>query len=148
MIFGIVQRYLRRRIQEEIRRQLLTEPLIYGETTRVTVARTAVVNNALFNVVSGTVTVEEFAFFGHNVALLTGTHDYRLRDMARQKASPSSGRDIVIGRGVWISSNATVIGPCVIGRDAVVAAGAVVVGDVAAATIVGGIPAKTLKTID
>jgi SAM-dependent methyltransferase len=60
---------------------------------------------------------------------------------------PKSGRDVVVEEGVWVSSGATLVGPCRIGAHAVVAVGAVVMGDVAPYTIVGGVPAKVLRTI-
>ena len=46
---------------------------------------------------------------------------------------------------VWIGAHATVLDGCTIGRGAVVAAGAVVTGDVAPGTVVGGCPARPLK---
>lgn len=55
---------------------------------------------------------------------------------------------ITIGNHVWVGSNATVLPGVNIGDWAVVAAGAVVTKDVPAYTVVGGIPAKVLKTIE
>lgn len=147
-MIACIRRWIQRLVREEIRLQLLYKPLIYGDEKRVTIADTAVVNNALFNVISGTITIEDCAFFGHNVALLTGTHDIRATDKVRQNKIPLSGRDIRICRGAWVSSNATILGPCVIGKNAVVAAGSVVVGDVPPGTLVGGNPARVLKTIE
>ena len=54
---------------------------------------------------------------------------------------------IKIGKNVWIGSNATVLQGVSIGDGAVVAAGAVVTKDVPANTIVGGVPAKVIKSI-
>lgn len=55
---------------------------------------------------------------------------------------------IVIGNNVWIGAKATITRGVTIGDNAVIAAGAVVINDVPADTVVGGVPAKTLKTID
>jgi len=107
-----------------------------------------VVNNAIFNLYSGEIHVGEYAFFGYNVCVLTGTHDYRLFGKYRQLAVPHSGRDVIIEDGAWIGTNVTIIGPCIIGKNAVVAAGAVVTHDVPALEIVAGVPATTLCTID
>jgi len=79
--------------------------------------------------------------------VLTGTHDITKFDRARQVGVPKSGRDVVIGRGVWVSTGALVLGPCHIGEHAVVAAASVVTGDVAPYTVVAGIPAKVVRTI-
>ena len=43
---------------------------------------------------------------------------------------------------VWIGANAVVLDGCVVGKGSVVAAGAVVTGDVAPYSVVGGIPAR------
>ncbi|MBS1861341.1 MAG: hypothetical protein JSS68_06455 [Actinobacteria bacterium] len=113
-----------------------------GPQDRVEIASGVVLNDALLNVSSGGITIGEHTFFGHGVSLLTGTHDIAQFGLARQRAIPAEGRDIRIGRGAWISSNATVLGPCSIGDDAVVAAGAVVTQDVPPGAIVAGVPAK------
>jgi acetyltransferase-like isoleucine patch superfamily enzyme len=106
-----------------------------------------VVNNALFNVGSGDITVGENAFFGHNVSVLTGTHDITKFGRERMFAIPRTGRDIVIEEGVWVASNALVLGPCRIGAHAVVGGGSLVLDDVAPYTIVAGSPARVLRTI-
>ncbi|HZY45945.1 MAG TPA: acyltransferase [Anaerolineae bacterium] len=55
---------------------------------------------------------------------------------------------IVIEDDVWIGSGAVITDGVHIGRGAVVAAGAVVTSDVAPHTIVGGVPAHLIRTID
>ena len=105
------------------------------------------VNNALFNVSGGTITVGKDAFFGHDVAILTGTHDIEKFGRERQLAFPRSGRDVVIGEGVWLASHVLVLGPLTIGEHAVVAGGSLVREDVAPYTVVAGRPAKVVKTI-
>lgn len=121
--------------------------LVHGDRARLHIHPTAVVNNALFNVGSGDITVGEYAFFGHGVSVLTGTHDINKFGRERQLAIPRSGRDIVIGEGAWLASNVLVLGPCVIGAHAVVGGGSLVLGDVAPYTIVAGSPARVLRTI-
>jgi len=121
---------------------------VFGDSKRLHIDATANVNNAILNVVSGTITIDEFAFFGHDVALLTGTHDIEERGRSRQTSCAVSGRDIHIESGVWIASRALVIGPCRIGRDSVVAAGSVVRGDVAPRTVVGGNPLRVIKQLN
>src|SRR5215213_7047041 len=106
--------------------------LVHGDRSRLRVHPTA---------------VGEYAFFGHNVSVLTGTHDIKRFGRERQLAIPRSGRDIVIEAGAWVASNAMVLGPCTIGANAVVGGGSLVIGDVAPYTIVAGVPAKVLRTI-
>jgi acetyltransferase-like isoleucine patch superfamily enzyme len=125
---------------------IMHQSYIFGDPRRVRIARTAVVNDAFLSSVSGSITIGDNAFLGFGVQLLTGTHDYSKTGAERQRAVPTSGRDIVIGDGAWVASGAIVLGPCVIGKDAVVAAGAVVHGDVPEGAVVGGVPARALAS--
>lgn len=51
----------------------------------------------------------------------------------------------VIGDRVYISTGAKVIGSIVVGDDAIIGANAVVISDVPAGAVVGGVPAKILR---
>jgi len=125
---------------------ILTTPLIYGDRARLHLAPSAVVNNALFNLASGEITVEDHVVFGHSVALLTGTHDFDQPGEARAQAVLRSGRDILVEQGAWLASNVVVLGNCRIGANAVVAAGSVVTHDIPASTLVAGVPARVIRT--
>ncbi|AMR34388.1 hypothetical protein A0256_01170 [Mucilaginibacter sp. PAMC 26640] len=68
-------------------------------------------------------------------------HDVAGRDK-RSGAEP-----IIIGDKVWLATRCMILKGVTIGEGAVVAAGAVVTKDVAPYTLVGGVPAKFIKTI-
>ena len=61
---------------------------------------------------------------------------------------PASATPVIVEDNVMIGANAVVIEGCRIGHDAVVAAGAIVVNDVAPNTVVAGCPAKVIKVKD
>lgn len=82
-------------------------------------------------------------FVGHNVVLATLNHD--LNPAKRGDMLPEA---IHIGNDVWLGSGCIVLPGATIGDGAVVAAGAVVTQDVAPLTVVGGVPAKYIKTIE
>ena len=90
----------------------------------------------------GGIFIDDGALIGHGVVLATLNHD--LEPAKRQQLHPAP---IHIGKRVWIGANATITQGVTIGDNAVVAAGAVVTKDVAANTIVGGVPAKVIRTI-
>jgi acetyltransferase-like isoleucine patch superfamily enzyme len=121
---------------------------VHGKLDRLHIDPTAIVNNALFNVSGGEITIGAYAFFGHEVAVLTGTHDITKFGRERQLTFPRSGRDVAIEEGVWVASHAMVLGPVRIGKHAVVAAGSLVLEDVAPYTVVAGRPAQVIKKID
>ncbi len=61
---------------------------------------------------------------------------------------PASATPVIVEDNVMIGANAVVIEGCRIGHDAVVAAGAIVVEDVAPNTVVAGCPARVIKVKD
>ena len=61
---------------------------------------------------------------------------------------PASATPVIVEDNVMIGANAVVIEGCRIGHDAVVAAGAIVVSDVAPNTVVAGCPARVIKIKD
>jgi acetyltransferase-like isoleucine patch superfamily enzyme len=154
LIRRLFARSLEPMVREAVAEQLasvvkdpLREPLIYGDATRLHIDPTAVVNNALFNLSSGDITVGRHAFFGHNVAILTGTHDFTTFGRERQIAVPKTGRDVSIGEGAWLASFAIVVGPCSIGEHAVVGVGSLVLDNVDPYTVVAGSPASVRRTV-
>lgn len=90
----------------------------------------------------GGVTLGDGCQIGHNVVFATLNHE--LTPERRHVTLPAP---IVLGRKVWVGSNATILSGVTIGDNAVVAAGAVVTKDVPPDTVVGGVPAHFIKRI-
>ena len=90
----------------------------------------------------GGIYIDDGALIGHSVVLATLNHD--LDPAKRQQLHPAP---IHIGKNVWIGANSVVCSGVTVGDNAVIAAGAVVVRDVEANTVVGGVPAKLIKRI-
>lgn len=90
----------------------------------------------------GGITVGDDVLIGHNCVIATLNHAFdpdRRGDMI-----PAPVR---IGNKVWIGANVTILQGVTIGEGAIIAAGAVVNKNVPPRAIVGGVPAKILKTI-
>ena len=91
----------------------------------------------------GGIFIDDGALIGHGVVLATLDHD--MAPSKRQQLHPAP---IKIGKNVWVGANATITKGVTIGDGAIVAAGAVVNKDVPANTVVGGVPARVIKTIE
>jgi acetyltransferase-like isoleucine patch superfamily enzyme len=116
--------------------RLRGQPIVAGPVSRVRVSKTAGLANVLINTVGGYVDIGDYVFFGLDVLLLTGTHDFTVRGPDRQIPSKELDRSIVIENGAWIASRSVIIGPCRIGANAVIGCGCVVDFDVPADTVV------------
>ena len=116
--------------------RVLGRPIVSGPASRVRVSETAGLANVLINTVGGYVDIGDYVFFGHDVLLITGTHDFTVRGPDRQIPDKKLDRSIVIENGAWIASRSVIIGPCRIGANAVIGCGCVVDFDVPADTVV------------
>lgn len=90
----------------------------------------------------GGITIGDDVLIGHNCMIATLNH---IEDPERR--GDMTAAPVRIGNKVWIGANVTILQGVTIGDGAIVAAGAVVNKDVAPRTVVGGVPAKLLKTI-
>lgn len=82
---------------------------------------------------------------GPRVSFFTAGHP---TDAAVRNKELEFGLPIVVEDNVWIGGNSTVLPGVTIGKNSIVAAGAVVTKDVPSNTIVGGNPAKVIRQID
>ena len=82
---------------------------------------------------------------GPNVVFRTANHKTdQVKILIRLQGNEYG--DIIVGNNVWIGSNCVILMGVTIGEGAVIAAGAVVNKDVAPYDVVGGVPAKKIKS--
>lgn len=101
-------------------------------------------NHGLVILDTALVSIGDNVMCGPGVLISTATHP--LDAVERQKGIESA-RPIHIGNNVWIGMGAKILDGVTIGDNAVIAAGAVVNKDVAANTLVGGVPTKILRQL-
>jgi acetyltransferase-like isoleucine patch superfamily enzyme len=112
----------------------------FGRFTQI--GKNVFINHACSFLDMGGITIEDEVLLGPKVNLITENHPLDPADRRALICKP-----IVIKRKAWIGAAATILPGVTIGENAVVAAGAVVTADVPDNTIVGGVPAKFIKTI-
>jgi maltose O-acetyltransferase len=87
---------------------------------------------------------------GDNCMLAPGVHIYTAThplDAEERNSGVEFGKPVNIGNNVWIGGRAVINPGVTIGDNVVVASGAVVTKDVPANVVVGGNPAKIIKTL-
>lgn len=109
----------------------------------IQIGKNVFINHACSFLDMGGITIEDDVLIGPKVNLITENHPVEPANRKVLVVKP-----IVIKRNAWISAGATILPGVTVGENSVVAAGAVVAKDVPANTVVGGIPAKILKTIN
>jgi acetyltransferase-like isoleucine patch superfamily enzyme len=113
----------------------------YGKNTKI--GKNVFINFDCVFLDLGGITIEDNVLIAPKVSLLSEGHPISPQD--RRSLVPGQ---ILIKKNAWIGAGATILPGVTIGENAVVAAGAVVSKDVPANTVVGGIPAKVIKSIN
>lgn len=122
---------------------LLIPPFYTTGGPDIRVGRNVFVNqNCTFYDLGG-IDIADDVMIGPNVSLITSGHPIE----PSQRRAFVVAKPIAIERNVWIATGATIIGGVTIGENSVVAAGSVVTRDVPPNTLVGGNPARVIRSI-
>jgi len=122
---------------------LLIPPFYTAGGDEIRVGHNVFVNqNCTFYDLGG-LDIADDVMIGTNVSILTTGHPLE----PSQRHAATIGKPIVIERNVWIAAGATIVGGVTVGENSVVAAGSVVTRDVPPDTLVGGNPARVIRSI-
>jgi acetyltransferase-like isoleucine patch superfamily enzyme len=108
----------------------------------MTIGKNVTINKGATILSPGQVVIEDNVLIGPEVKITTVDHDLHDRHNLFHFGK------VTIKENAWICIGAIICPGVTIGKNAVVAAGAVVTKDVEPNTIVGGVPAKMIKKID
>ena len=115
-------------------------PVVINHADHLSVGARVSINAFVHIWALGGVTIGDDTLIASHVAITSLTHDPR----AELYAASQQSRPIVIGRNVWIGTHVVILPGVTIGDGAIIGAGAVVTRDVAARSVVVGIPAAPL----
>ncbi|MCP1102981.1 acetyltransferase-like isoleucine patch superfamily enzyme [Aequitasia blattaphilus] len=107
----------------------------------ITIGKRVFINSGCRFQDQGGITIGDDVLIGHNAVLATLNHGFAPEDRGDMHPAP-----IIIENNVWIGANVTILPGVTIGKNAIVAAGAVVTKNIPADTVVGGVPAKAIKS--
>lgn len=110
--------------------------VVIGDHTRI----------GIHNTIIGPVTIGNHVNLAQGITVTALNHNFD-DTTKRIDEQGIATKPVVISDDVWIGANAVILPGVIIGRHAVVAAGAVVTKDVPDNTIVGGVPATIIKKL-
>jgi maltose O-acetyltransferase len=114
---------------------------IYG---RLAVGESCLISWGCYFDLEAPITVGNRVGFSPQVSIITSSHDV---GSPHSRVGELNPQPIVIEDGVWLGVRCTVLAGVTIHEGAVVAAGALVTKDVPRDTLVGGVPAKILRSL-
>ena len=94
----------------------------------------------------GSVYLERDVMLAAGVHIPSGPHTHGTDASVPMREQPGRLQRIRIGAGTWIGSNAVILAS--VGRDTIVAAGAVVTQPIPDGVIAGGVPARIIRRRD
>src|SRR5882672_6762637 len=92
------------------------------------------------------IVIEDQVTISHRVMILT--HTDAGNSPLKDEFVPTTQGPVIIRKGAYIGANVTILQGVEIGASSIVGAGAVVTRSVPPATVVAGVPAKLVKTLN
>lgn len=102
-------------------------------------------NNSQIDASSGLIVIGDDCLVGPNCVFRAANHVFDRIDIPINLQGHTYGK-IIIENDVWFGSNCVITSNTKIGTGSIIAAGSVVTKDVAPYSIVGGVPAKLIKS--
>lgn len=109
---------------------------------RVHFGKNVFINHSAIFSASGGIEIQDGVMLAPGVKIATINHDFYHRHTIYTYGK------VTLKKNAWIGMGATICPGVTIGENAVVAAGAVVTKDVPDNVLVGGVPARIIKTLD
>ncbi|MHB1669337.1 sugar O-acetyltransferase [Thiomonas sp.] len=122
----------------------LIPPFYTSGGRKIRVGRKVFINQCCTIYDIGGVDIADLVMIGPNVNIITAGHALE----PSQRRAYIEAKPIIIQRNVWIATGATILGGVTVGENSVVGAGAVVTKDVPPNTLVAGVPATVIRSLE
>ncbi|MGN1282196.1 MAG: sugar O-acetyltransferase [Limosilactobacillus sp.] len=113
----------------------------YGANLKI--GKNVFINSGVMLTDLGGISLADDVLVGPNVTIISVNHPLNPHKRHGVELNP-----VHIEENAWLGANATILPGVTVGKNAIVAAGAVVTKDVPVNTIVAGIPTRVIKQLD
>ncbi|MBY0561308.1 acyltransferase [Hyphomicrobium sp.] len=113
-----------------------------GKNASLVLGERVFINTGATVIATQSIVIGDDCLIGDFVAIFDTDH-HQLEPSRPIRVAP-----VRLGKNVWIGRSATILPGVTIGDHAVIAAGSIVTEDVPARTVVGGVPARPIRTLD
>lgn len=135
-------KYLEELFGRELNDVRILTPFICDFGNQVKFGKNVFINHSAILSSSGGIEFEDGVMVAPGLKIATINHD-----MYERHTKYTYGK-VLIKKNAWIGMGVTICPEVIIGENAVVGAGAVVIKDVPDNAVVGGVPAKLIKMLD
>jgi maltose O-acetyltransferase len=111
----------------------------------LSIGATSRINAPFYAELNAPIVIGNNVAIGHNVVFITTDHD---TSNPNDRSGTPKFHGIVIEDGAWIGACVTILPGVTVGKASVVSAGSVVSQSVLANRVVGGVPARPVKTLE
>jgi acetyltransferase-like isoleucine patch superfamily enzyme len=120
---------------------------VIGEYSNITLKKNAEITNNCFLLAKDKITIGENSTLAYQTTILTSAYPNGPYNKL-SKIYPRVEAPVTIGKNSWICARAVILPGVTIGNYCVIAAGAVVTKDVPDYSVVAGVPARVVKSLD
>jgi acetyltransferase-like isoleucine patch superfamily enzyme len=124
---------------------LVCTGVIANKGTGITIGNNSAVGAQSFLGGQGGIQIGDDVIMGPQVKIFSENHNYDRQDVAI-RLQGESRKGVRIGNNCWVGAGVTILDGVTIEDNCIIAAGAVVAKSVPANSIVGGVPAKVIKS--
>jgi maltose O-acetyltransferase len=115
-----------------------------SDRKRLHIGADCIINAPLFLDLSAEIRIGDRVSIGHHSVFITAHHDVGPQSF---RAGTNIGRPIRVEDGSWIAARSTILPGVTIGKSSIVASGAVVAENIPRNVLVGGVPARLIRSL-
>lgn len=113
---------------------------------QITIGNGVSIGNRCSFLSASAIYIEDDCLIASDVMITSENHGLNVEDARSYSLTPLEAKEVCIGKGCWLGEKVCIMPGVTLGERTIVAAGAVVTKSFPAYSMIGGIPARLLKT--